>query len=141
MAKGIKTNWTPEMDEKIRKEFPVRFTREIANELKLGLRTIIRRARELGVEKEEKFLENRRELISKMAQEARPENPTKGDSTFRIPGGEKYQYKKGHVPAIKNNPEIIAKVQNKRNQTIKRERIRLKYGLKPITKMKLDPYK
>lgn len=137
MAKGRKTNWTPEMDEKIIKEFPIRFTREIANELKLGLRTIIRRARELGVDKEENFLEKRRDKISRMAQLSRPENPTKGDSSFRIPGGEKHQFKKGHVP----NPEIVAKALKSRKETIKRERIRLKYGLRPITKMKLDPYK
>ena len=38
---------------------------------------------------------------------------------------------------MKTDPEVVKKVRSKRNETIRRERIRLKIGLKPLTKLKL----
>lgn len=131
--KGTKTTWTPEMLDKLKSEFPYRFSRDIGKDLGLSIRTIIRKARELGLEKQQGFLDQNRNEISKRAQEARPENPNKGDSSFRIPGGEKYLFKTGQA----RYPVDYTKIHQKRNETIKKERLRLKYGLPPKTKMKL----
>lgn len=139
--KGRKTTWTIEMDQKILSEYPVRFTRDIAKELNLGYRTIIRRARELGIEKEPDFLDKRRTQITELATKAHPGNPNKGNKSFRIPGGESYRFKKGNLSKMKTDPEVVAKATAARNETIRIERLRIKYGLAPTTKLKLDPYK
>lgn len=131
--KGKPTEWTPEMITKLEAEFPYRFSRDIGNDLGLSIRTIIRKARELNLKKQDGFLDINRKEITKRATIARPENPTKGDSSFRIPGGEKHQFKKGE-----RRYEIdYEKATKTRNETIKKEKMRLKYGLPQQTNLKL----
>ena len=130
--KGQKTVWTAEMIDKLKSEFPYRFSRDIGKDLGLSIRTIIRKARELGLEKESEFLDTNRTEISKRAQEARPYNPTKGMKGWSVPGGEKHRFQPGHVP--QNNPE---KSRLTRNETIRKEKQRIKYGLPQKTKLKL----
>ncbi|MEO9257387.1 MAG: hypothetical protein ABI207_03335 [Crocinitomicaceae bacterium] len=131
--KGKPTIWSTEMIEKLVTEFPIRFSREIGKDLGLSLRTIVRKARELNLEKEPDFLDIRREQITELCVKNRSPNPSKGDKTFRIPGAEKNQFKKGEP-----RPNVdYGKVIKTRNETIKRERLRIKYGLKQQTKLKL----
>lgn len=131
--KGKPTIWTTAMTEKLVTEFPIRFSREIGKDLGLSLRTIVRKARELSLEKEPDFLDIRREQITELCIKNRAPNPTKGDKTFRIPGGEKHQFKKGQPRPFVDYDKVL----QTRNATIKRERLRLKYGLKQQTKLKL----
>jgi hypothetical protein len=131
--KGIKTTWTTEMDAYLQENFPTKITKDLIPVLGVSLRTIIRRARELKIEKEKDFLEKNRIEISKRAQANKKPNPHKGDSSFRIPGGEKHQFKKGQ----ERHPVDYAKIHEKRNETIRKDKLRLKYGLKQQTKMKL----
>lgn len=131
--KGRKIKWTDEMCQKIMAEFPHRITIDMAKEMGVSLRSVIRKARELGIEKREGFLNDFRQEITKRANAAKPPNPNKGNSSFRVPGGELYQFQPGHKP-VNRNMELIHK---KRNETIKREKLRLKYGLKQETKLKL----
>lgn len=135
--KGLKTIWTAEMIEKLTREFPYRFSRDIGKDLGLSIRTVIRKARELGLEKEEGFLDKNRSEISKMAIEAKPPNPMKGVKGWTVPGGDKFQFKPGNIPPQKNNPELIYRIKTKRNETIKREKMRIKYGLQQQTKLRL----
>ena len=132
--------WTAEMLETLNNKFPVTFNKELAEELGVSWRTLVRKARELGIEKEIGFLDKRREAITKMAQTARPENPTKGQKGWSVPGSEKYRFKKGHIPAMKTDSELVERVRQTRNETIRREKIRLKIGLEPMTKLKLVNY-
>lgn len=134
--KGKKTTWTHEMLRKLKEEFPKRFSRDIGKDMDLSIRTIIRKARELNLEKEEGFLDTHRNEITKRAQKARPENETKGDSSFRIPGGEKHQFKKGQ-PRPKVN---YVKIHATRNATIEKEKMRLRWGKPQKTKLKLVNY-
>jgi len=132
--------WTDEMIKTITSKFATSFNCDLADELGVSMRTMIRKARELGLEKEPGFLDKNRNKISQMAQDARRPNPTKGQKGWCVPGGEKYQFKPGHVPAMKNNPELIERVRRKRNETIKNEKFRLKVGLDPETKLRLKNY-
>lgn len=131
--KGLKTVWTGEMIAKLTAEFPVRFSRDVGKDMGISIRTVIRKARELGLEKESGFLDTNRKEITARAREARPANATKGDSTFRIPGGEAFQFKKGQP----RHPVDYEKIHEKRNETIKKEKLRIKYGLQQKTKLKL----
>lgn len=138
--KGIKVIWTAEMLETLRREFPSSFNRNLAAKLEVSMRTLIRKARALNLEKEEFFLESRRAEITEMARKAHPPQPTKGQKGWSVPGGEKFRFKKGHVPAMKTNPDVAAKVRDKRNATIRLEKLRLKYGLRTMTKLKIKNF-
>jgi hypothetical protein len=129
-------NWTPVMIQKLKIEFPVRFNKELAKELGVGWRSLVRKAREMGVEKEPDFLENRRHVITEMAVKAN-HNPNTGNKGWSVPNSEYTRFKKGNVSVMRTNPDVVEKVRVKRNKTIKRERLRLKYGLLPLTKLKL----
>lgn len=132
--------WTDEMINIITSKFATSFNRDLADELGVSVRTVIRKARELRLYKEPGFLDKNRKKITKMAKEARGTNSTKGQKGWSVPGGEKYRFKPGHVPAIKNNPELIERVHRKRNETIKNERARIRIGLEPETKLRLKEY-
>lgn len=138
--KGKKVEWTAEMLGTLKNEFPSSFNRDLATKLGISMRTLIRKARELNVEKEESFLEKRRSQITEMARKAHPGQPTKGIKGWSVPGGEKYRFKKGHIPAMKTDPTLVAKVHAKRNDTIRLEKLRLKYGLRTKTKLKLKDF-
>ena len=119
--------WTDEMVDIITSKFATSFNRDLADELGVSMRTMIRKARELGLEKEPGFLDKNRKKISQMARDARSPNPTKGQKGWS-------------VPAMKNNPELIERVHRKRNETIKNEKFRLRVGLQPETKLRLKNY-
>ncbi len=130
--KGLKTNWSDEMIDKLKTEFPNRFSRDIGKDMGISIRTVIRKARELNLEKIDNFLDQNRNEITRLAQENKQSNPMKGVKGFVVPGGEKHQFKKGHTP--KNNPE---QSRITRNETIHREKLRIKYGLPQKTKLNL----
>lgn len=132
--------WSDGMIETIASKFATSFNRDLADELGVSMRTMIRKARELGLEKEPGFLDKNRKEISQMARDARRPNPTKGQKGWSVSGSEKYRFKPGHVPAMKDNPELIERVHRKRNETIKNEKFRLRVGLEPETKLRLKNY-
>src|SRR3972149_4464350 len=131
--KGLKTVWTKKMIEKITKDYPVRFTMEIAKELHLSYRTIIRAARQFGINKDPGFLEINKDKIQALAKAALPENPNKGNKNFRIANYEAHQFRPGQKQLNIN----YSLIHEKRNATIRKERLRLKYGLPPQTKLRL----
>lgn len=67
-----KIEWTPSMVKKLRIEFPREFTRVLAKELGVSPRSVIRKARELGIDKIPNFLDINRKEITRMATEAHP---------------------------------------------------------------------
>jgi hypothetical protein len=72
--KVLSIKWTPHMLQTLRNYFSTSFNKELADELGVSLRTLIRKAREFGLQKEPGFLDKNRKLISRMAQAARPKN-------------------------------------------------------------------
>lgn len=129
--------WSNERIELLSEKFATTFNKDLALELGCGWRTVIRKARELGLEKEVGFLDkNRPEIVKRIFKVRRP-NPTKGMKGWQVPGGEAYQFKPGNIPASKINPEVAKRLHDSRNETIRRERVRLKIGLEPLTKLRI----
>lgn len=135
---GIK--WTDEILETLQRKFPTTFNKVLAEELGVGWRTLVRKARELGLEKEDGFLDKNRRAITEMARDARPPNEHKGKKGFVIPGSEKYRFKPGNVPAMAHDRELVERVRQSRNETIREERMRLRMGLEPLTRLGLVNY-
>lgn len=137
--KGIKIEWTPEMDEKLRREFPHRITIDICKELGISLRSAIRRARVLGIEKEDGFLDSHRQEIQKRATKGLKITTKHGGRFAKgqhaYPEGE---FKKGHTESEEVKKKRIEKGSATRRQTIYQERLRLKYDLPQRTKLKLN---
>lgn len=138
--KGIKIDWTPEMDAKLRSEFPTRITKDICNEPGVSLRSAIRRARLLGICKEDGFLETHRKEISQRATKGLQKRAMMHGSWGFQKGQRAYpdgEFKPGHTEDEEVKKARLEKARKTRNQTIYDERFRLKYGLKQRTKLKL----
>lgn len=121
-------HWTDEMLRRIRAEFPVRFANDLSADLGVSIRSLIRKARELGLEKEPGFNDKNRDEIARRSKEGMRRNPRKYEKGAHTnPAGE---FKPGH----KESPETKAKRIASLKERAYRDKIRLKYGLKPTTK-------
>ena len=137
--KGKKITWTPEMEDKVRREFPHRISIDICKEMGVSLRSIIRKARELGIDKEPGFLEtNRKEIQSRATKGLKSTSKTGGRFRKGEHAGLEYEFKPGHKEDPETKERRLAKSVKTRNRTIYRERVRLKYGLPQETKLKLN---
>lgn len=133
---GTPIQWTSEMINIIKEKFPNTFSIDIANNLNISIRSVIRKARQLGIEKEVNFLEKNKEEIQKRSRKNRPTNKTKGLKGWSVPNSESTRFKPGNIPPNKD-PEILKKQVAARNETIRMERFRINNGLKQKTKLKL----
>jgi hypothetical protein len=133
----IYTKWTSEMVEKLTNEFSNRLTRNIANDLGLSIDVVKRKAAYLGLKKEAGFLENNREEINKLAVKFKSPHPMKGVKGWSVPNGEKTQFKKGNIPPQVKNTDLKKVFTDRRNETIKKERLRIKYGMEQKTNLRL----
>lgn len=99
--------WTPQMLKLLHMFFPTMFNDALAKWLGVSPRTLIRKARELGLEKEPGFLEKRKDDIQRKAGDARRQRGDREGTWFKKgirhnPAGE---FKPGH----KETPETKAK--------------------------------
>ncbi len=133
--KHWKIEWTSEMIKILMEKFSTSYNKELAQELGVSWRSVVRKARELNIIKESEFLEKRRKEISEMAIKAHPPQPTKGQKGWSVPNSEHTQFQKGNIPPTKTNPSLIIEIQNKRKASFKRDRIRIKAGLEPYTNL------
>ena len=136
---GIPIVWTPKMIDELTARFPTDFNKDIAKSLGIGWRSVVRKARELGLEKSPDFLEIKRSEIVVKIKRVRKPNPNQCRKGFVIPNSEQYRFKPGNIPPQVKNPELTKQIHAKRNATIARERLRIKYGLGRLTKLKLNP--
>lgn len=83
---AISIFWSPQMLSDMQKLFPTTLNQDLADILGVSIRTITRKARELGLQKNKKWLDNIWEERRKMAQLA---SMVKG-----YPG----KFPKGHIP-------------------------------------------
>ena len=134
--KGIKIIWTDWMLDIIKNKFATEYNKYLAIETGVSLRSLIRKARELGINKEPRFPEIRKMTISAWAQAAKADNKNKGRKGWCVPNSEAYRFKKGHVSPM-NLPEIRKKVSNSRLNRIADERLRIELGLPQLTKLNL----
>ena len=98
--------WTPDQLKLLRDYFPTMFNKPLAKWIGVSLRTMIRKARELGLEKKPGFLDEKRRDIQALASEALKKS-TNTATRFKKgmrnnPAGE---FKPGH----KESPETKAK--------------------------------
>jgi hypothetical protein len=100
--------WTPQMLKLLTTYFPTMFNKPLAKWIGVSLRTMLRKARELGLEKQEGFLDKRRKEINRMAGEALK----KVDNPARFKKGERfcpeYEFKKGHRESQETKEKRIA---------------------------------
>jgi len=134
--KKYKILWSEKMLEIIKEKFSFTFNRELAKELNVSMRTLIRKARELNLEKEPDFLDKNRETITKMAV-ANNYNKYTGVKGWSVPNSEMTRFKPGQSSLMKFDRDLVARVHKTRNETIKRERIRMRLGLSRLTNLKL----
>ena len=135
--KKNKITWTPEMLTRIKFEYKYAYNKSLAKDLGVSWRTLVRKARELGLEKEEGFLEKRKTQIQKMARAKRRTNPTKGLKGWCVPNSEAHRFKPGNISPMAVNQEVRDKVRRSRLKTIEEEKYRIREGLDQITKLKL----
>jgi len=136
-SKGIKVIWTQEMIDTLKNKFPIEYNKYLAISLGVSIRTLIRKARELKIDKEPGFLEIRRGEISRLASAFRPPNPTKGLKGWSVPNSEASRFKPGNISPMAVSWVVRDKVRKSRLKTIEAERYRIREGLDTITKLKL----
>ena len=128
LRKNIHSNivqWTPERIKLLVTFFPTMFNKPLAKWIGVSLRTMLRKARELGLEKQEGFLEKRRKDISLLASEALRK---KQNVSTRFKKGERFnpdgEFKKGH----KESEETKAKrIQSLKESWRRRKLAQVKY--------------
>jgi len=115
--------WTEEQLKLLRTYFPIMFNRPLAQWIGVSMRTLIRKARELGLEKKPGFLEERRRDIQRLAGEA-----------IRLSDNKSTRFKKG----VRNNPAGEFKPGHVESPETKAKRIEsLKYAWK-VRKDKME---
>lgn len=119
----------------LRDRFPYEFTRDILPALGVSMRSAIRKARDLGLNKEPGFLDKKRSEINHRAALSLPPNPNKGRKGWSVPNSEYSRFAKGHIPRMASDPELVARVHKSRNESIRRDRLRIRLGLEPIMKL------
>ena len=138
--KGIKITWTEEMIHRLKYEFKYAYNKSLAIDLGVSWRSLVRKARELGLEKEDGFLEKRKLQIQKMARAKRGTNPTKGLKGWCVPNSEATRFKPGNISPMVKSQAVRDKVSRSRLKTIEEEKYRIREGLDQITKLKLKLY-
>ena len=133
-------DWTIDMIDILKDNFSTSYNKVIAKHIGVSVRSLIRKARELGLEKEEGFLEYRRDEITKMALDAHPPHPFKGVKGWCVPNGENTRFKPGNISIMTYDRNVVERCHAKRNLTIKRDRTRLSLGLDPLTKLIKNNY-
>lgn len=114
---------------------------DICRHLNISLTTLHKFARFFGLKKSKEFMRKWQAEGAKLARiaNARRGWPPKG---YKIPNREKNCFKKGENNLMRIGPEREAerlrKVHEKRNASIKSDRLRIRWGLEQKTKMKLN---
>ena len=101
--------WTPQMLKLLKDFFPIMFNKPLAAWIGVSERSLIRKARELGLEKRPGFLDDRREDIVELAREGLKRAHREGRLKTTFKKGERNnpsgEFKKGHV----ESPETKAR--------------------------------
>ena len=98
--------WTPQQLKLLTTYFPTMFNKPLALWIGVSYRTMLRKARELGLEKKPGFLEERRRDISRLAGEAIRNS---GNTSTRFKKGVRNNPAGEFKPGHKDSPETKAK--------------------------------
>lgn len=117
--------WTPQMLKLLTTFFPTMFNKPLAKWIGVSQRTMLRKARELGLQKQEGFLDKRRKDINALASEALRKKDSH-PSHFRkgVRFNPEWEFKKGH----KESEETKAKrIQSLKESWRRRKLAQVKY--------------
>lgn len=98
--------WTPDQLKLLRDYFPTMFNKPLAKWIGVSLRTMIRKARELGLEKKPGFLDERRRDIQALASAALKKST---NTSTRFKKGMRNNPAGEFKPGYKESPETKAK--------------------------------
>ena len=125
--------WTRSMLKLLKDYFPHMFNKPLAKWIGVSDRSLIRKARELGLEKRPGFLDDRREEISDLARTSLKKAYREGrlKSTFKKgernnPAGE---FKKGHVESLETKVKRSAAEKAAWKRRKQREQFRKDYNI------------
>lgn len=122
--------WTPQMLKMLTDYFPTTFNRSLAKWIGVSMRSLIRKARELGLEKRPGFLDDRRGDIIDLARTGL-KKCNKAGGRFRKgernnPAGE---FKPGHVESPETKARRIASMKDTFRRRREQEQFRKKYNI------------
>ena len=121
--------WTPSKIKLLTDFFPIMFNKPLAKWVGVSMRTLIRKAREMGLEKEPGFLERRREDIGELVSEALKRT---GFNNGRFKKGVRncpeWEFKKGHVESPESKAKRSAALKASWRKRKRREELKY-YGI------------
>ena len=138
--KGKKTIFTSEQERWMREHYAITMNRECANHLGTSMRTMIRYARELGLEKDPDFVRELWRDNCKLMADANRGEGNRGKINL-LKYGVPFRFKPGTTNVqrlgVEGGRKRLAKAHARRNETIRKERLRINWGLPQRTKMRL----
>ena len=133
--KGIKTRWAQWQIDYLIAHFADTKNDELSEKLGVHWRTMKRKAKMLGLRKSAEFMRQTQRHAAECAAIANEGEGNRGAINLLI-YGKPYQFKKGHPPLTgEKEAERLRKVHAKRNETIRKDYMRLRWGLEPKTKL------
>ena len=113
--------WTPSMLKLLKDYFPHMFNKPLAKWIGVSDRSLIRKARELGLEKRPGFLDDRREEISDLARTSLKKAYREGNTAG--------EFKKGHVESLETKVKRSAAEKAAWKRRKQREQFRKDYNI------------
>jgi hypothetical protein len=137
-----KINWTEDMIRILCLKFPYTFNRDLAKELGISMSSMHCKARELGIKKEDGFLDKNRSKITILATAVLKitPHPGRGVKGWCVPNSENTRFRTGQKSIMAVSRDVVEKCRSSRNETIRRERFRIGHGLLQKTRLNLKAY-
>lgn len=136
-----KINLTKQQVAWLRRHFPNTKNAELAAKLGISETGLHRLARRYGLAKTPQFMRKTQAATSAAAKASHLKNGTYPPKGYIIPRSEEFRF--GMPKAYKETPakkrKRIEKAAQSRRETVKEERIRIRWGLPQLTKMALNP--
>jgi len=127
--------WTA---ERLAAEYPSRGNAGLASELGVSVRTLCRRAAELGLRKDAAFMERAQR---RAAAAGRAADRAHGNAGWFRPGeraNPSGEFRRGNVPASATDPAVRERMSRTRSRLVYEEKVRMKYGLPRATRLRLN---
>lgn len=141
MGKTEKIALTPEQERWLTNHFKHTKNIECAERLGISPRSVVRIARKLGLAKSRQFMVKCQRETAEAAKTSHRLNGTYPPKGFIIPNSEAGQFKPGVTCrerlGEKRENERLRKSAESRRETIKKERMRIRWGFEQKTKLKL----
>lgn len=138
--KGKKVELTTQQEQWLVNNFADTSNAECAEYCGCNWRTVVRKARELGLAKSREFMVAASLRGVETMRMMNKGEGNKGKANL-LKHGVKYRFKKGETPLQRlgeeRERERVRKVHEKRNETIRRDRVRINWGFEQKTKMRL----